>query len=62
MVYGKIARGLPQLKRKKLSKNSQDRHDLIKKNFMNLIGSGMIGNFNCIGTSLNEFILNQLPK
>ena len=29
---------------------------------MNLIGGGMIGYSNCIGTSLNELILNQLPK
>ena len=31
MVYGKSARGLPPLKKAKLSKKSQDRHDLILK-------------------------------
>ena len=29
---------------------------------MNLIGGGMIGDSNCIGTSLNRLILNQPPK
>ena len=62
MVFEKCEKGLPPLKRTKLSKNAQDRHDLIKKNCMNLIGGGIIGNSNCIGTSLNGFILNQPPK
>ena len=62
MVFEKYARGLPPLKRTKLSKKAQDRHDIIFKNFMNIIGGRMIGNSNCIGTSLNGFILNQLPK
>ena len=62
MVFEKCEKGLPPLKRKKLSKKAQDRHDLIKKNFMNLICGGMIGNYNCIGTSLNGLILNQPPK
>ena len=54
--------GLPPLKRKKLSKKAQDRYDLILKNFMNLIGGGMIGNSNYIGTCLSGLILNQSPK
>ena len=58
----KFKRGLPPLKRTNLSKKSQDRHDLILKNFMNLIGGGMIGKSNCIGTSLNGLILNQPPE
>ena len=29
---------------------------------MKLIGGGMIGNYNCIGKSLNGFILNITPK
>ena len=31
MVFEKCARGLPPMKRTKLSKKAQDRHDLIKK-------------------------------
>ena len=49
----KIEKGLLPLKRKKVSKKAQERHDLIFKNFMNLIGGGMIGNSNYIGTCLN---------
>ena len=62
MVFEKCERGLPPLKRIKLSKKAQERHDYIKKNCINLIGGGMIGNSNCIGTSLNGLILNQPPK
>ena len=62
MVFEKCAKGLPPLKRTHVSKKAQDRHDLIKKNFINLIGGVMIGNSNCIGTSLNGLILNQPPK
>ena len=58
MVFEIFEKGLPPLKRTKLSKKAQDRHDLIKKNFMNIIGGVMIGNSNCIGTSLNGLILN----
>ena len=53
MVYGKITKGLPPLRRPKLSKKSQDKEDEIKKNYMRLIGIGIIGNYNYIGTSLN---------
>ena len=38
MVYGKSARGITPLKRTKLSKKAQERQDLIKKNYMKLIG------------------------
>ena len=62
MVFKKCERGLPPLKRTKLTKKSQERHDYIYKNCMNLIGGRMIGNSNCIGTSLNGLILNQPPK
>ena len=58
----KCARGLPPLKRTKLSKKSQERHNCIYKKCINLIVGGMIGNSNCIGTSLNGLILNQSPK
>ena len=50
------------MKRTKLSKKAQDRHDLIFKNFMNLIGGGMIGDSNYIGTCLNRLIQNQPLK
>ena len=35
---------------------------IFKRNCMNLIGGGMIGDSNCIGTSLNGLILNQPQK
>ena len=62
MIFEKCEKGLPPLKRTKLSKKAQDRQDLIFKKFMNIIGGGMIGNSNCIGTNLNGLILNQPPK
>ena len=58
----KCEKGLPLLKRAKLSKKAQDRHDLILKNITNLIGGGMIGDSNYIVTCLNGLILNQSPK
>ena len=58
----KWEKGLPPLKRTKQSKKAQERHDLISKNFMTLIGGGMIGNSNYIGTCLNGLIQNQPPK
>ena len=45
MVYGKITKGLPTLRRPKLSKKAQDKVDEIK-NYMKLIGIGMILNSN----------------
>ena len=33
-----------------------------KRNCKNLIFGGIIGNYNCIGTSLNRLILNITPK
>ena len=56
------ARGLPPLRRTKLSKESQERQDEMFKNYMRLIGGGTIGNSNCIGTNLNSLILNITPK
>ena len=51
MVYGKITKGLPPLRRPKLSKKAQDKEDEIK-NYMKLIGIVMIGDFNYIGKRL----------
>ena len=62
MVFEKRERGLPPLKRTKLSKKVQERHDYVLKKSINLIVGGMIGNYNCIGTSLNGLIPNQSPK
>ena len=58
----KSDRGLPPLRRTKLSKKSQERQDEIKKNSMKLISGGMIGNYNFIGTNFNGLILNINPK
>ena len=35
---------------------------IFKRNCINLIGGGMIGDSNFIGTSVNGLILNQPPK
>ena len=35
---------------------------IFKKNCINIMGGGMIGYSNCIGTSLNGLILNQSQK
>ena len=43
MVYGKITKGLPPLRRPKISKNHRIRRKKLKK-YMELIGIGMIGN------------------
>ena len=51
----KITKGLPPLRRPKLSKKAQDKQDE-KKNYMKLIGIGMIGNSNYIGTILSGTI------
>ena len=56
MVNGKITNGLTPLRRPKLSKKSQEKEDEILKNYMKLIGIGMIGNSNYIGKSLNGSI------
>ena len=56
MVFERCEKGLTPLNKTKLSKNSQERHDIEKKNFMKLIGGGMIGNYNYIGTCLNGLI------
>ena len=62
MVYVKITKGLPPLRRPKLSKKSQEKEDEIKKNYMKLIGIGMIVNSNYIGTSLNASIQELKSK
>ena len=63
MVFEKCEKGLLPLKRTKLSKKEHNRDDIIlKKNFMYIIGGGMIGNSNYIGTCLNGLIQNQPPK
>ena len=51
-TWTKSAKGLTPLKRSKLSKKAQEKEDEIEK-YTKLISGGMIGNFNCIGTSLN---------
>ena len=62
MVHGKIAKGLPPLRRTKLSKKAQESQDEIQKNYMKLISGGMIGNSNFIGTDFNASILNLPPR
>ena len=57
----KITKGLPPLRRSKPSKKTQEKEKEIK-NYMNLIGIGMIGNFNYIGTSLNGSIQEVKSK
>ena len=52
----KSAKGLPPLKRKKLSKKAQQNQDKIQNIYMNIISGGMIVNSNYIGTSLNGWI------
>ena len=58
----KSAKVLPPFKRSKLIKKAQEKQDEIKKNYMNLISGGMIGNYNYIGTSLNGWIQNISSK
>ena len=58
----KSARGLTPLKRTKLSKKHKKRRIIFKRNYMKLIGVGMIGNSNCIEKGLNGLILNLPPK
>ena len=55
MVFGKMCKGTTTVEDKKLSKKAQKRDDLIFKK-INLIGGGMIGNSNYIGTCLNGLI------
>ena len=52
----KITKRLPPLRRPKLSKKHKRRSMKLEKNCMNLIGIGMIGNSNYIGTSLSGSI------
>ena len=62
MVYEKITKWLPPLRRSKLSKKEQDKEEEIEKNYMKLISGGMIGNSNYIGTSLNGLIQEVKSK
>ena len=62
MVHGKITKGLPPLRRPKLSKKAQEKEDEIKNIYMKLISGGMIGNSNYIGTSLNGSIQEVKSK
>ena len=57
MVYGNITKGIPPLRRPKLSKS--DKRKMMKytiKIYKKLIGIGMIGDSNYIGTSLSGSI------
>ena len=47
----KIDKGLPPLRRPKLSKKSQEIRMKFKKSYMKLVSGGIFGNPNCIGTS-----------
>ena len=62
MVYGEITKGLPPLRRPKISKKAQYKEDGIEKNYMWLIGIGMIGTSYYIGTSLNGLIQEVKSK
>ena len=57
-----ISKGLPPLRRTKLSKNHKKRSMKFKKGYMKLISGGMVGDSNCIGTSLNGWIQNLSTK
>ena len=57
----KVTKGLPPLRRPKLSKKPQDKYFEIK-NYTKLIGIGMIGNSNGIGRSLSDSIQEGKSK
>ena len=61
MITGKIAKGLPPLRRSTLSKKSQDKEDE-NKNYMRLISGLSIGYYNYIVPSLNGLIQQVKPK
>ena len=56
------SKGLPPLRRPKLSKKAQEKEDEIKNIYMKLISGGIIGTSNCIGTSLNGLIQEVKSK
>ena len=58
----KSAKGLPLLKRSKLSKDHKISRIKFKKDYMKLISAGMIGDSNYIGTSLNGWIQKLSSK
>ena len=59
---GKSAKGLPQLRRTKLSMKAQERKDYVQIYiYMKLISGGVIEDSNFIGTNLNGWFLNSPP-
>ena len=58
---GKISKLLPSPRRPKIIKKHKRRRVKLK-NYMRLISGGMIGNSNCIGTSLNGLIQEVKSK
>ena len=52
----KNTKGLPPLRRPKLSKKSQEKEDKIENIYIKLMGIGIIVNSNYIGTSLSGSI------
>ena len=51
-----MTKGLPPFRIQKLSKKAQEKDDEIEKNYTLLIGIGIIGDSNYIGTSLSELV------
>ena len=49
----KSAKGLPPLRRPKISKKAQEKQDEIQNIYMKLISGGIIVNYNYIVTNLN---------
>ena len=52
----KMTKGLPPLRRQKLSKNHKRKMMKLKRNYTLLTGIGIIGNSNYIGTILSGLI------
>ena len=61
MVYGKITKGLTQLRIPKLNKNVLEKDNEIK-NYAKLLCIGIISNSNYIGTSLSGLIQELKSK
>ena len=59
---GESSKGLPPLRRTKLSKKHKKSRMKFRNIYMKLISSGMIGNSNFIGTNLNGWIQNLSTK
>ena len=62
MVHVRSARGLPPLRRTKLSKKAQERQDEIKKNIYEANNWWGDWKFQLHGTSLSGLILNLTSK